>query len=59
MVGLQSLEQFTSVHMGSSMYCDIRSTGPSAGLVEFKGTSEVRLYGLLGLEGATWQERKL
>jgi hypothetical protein len=59
MVGLQSLEQFTSVHMGSSMYCDIRSVGSSAGLVEFKGTGEVRLHGFLGLENATWQETKL
>lgn len=44
---LCAAEQFTAIHMGSSMYCDIRSVKSSAGVVNFpvgeRGTVSIEL----------------
>jgi hypothetical protein len=54
---LKALEQFTSIHMGSSLYCDIRSVGPSTGVKEFiRLKKDVSLKGFIGLEGSGWQD---
>jgi hypothetical protein len=54
---LQSVAQFTSVHMGSSLYSDIRAVHGSTDIAEFKidGTPVV-VHGFLGLLGISWRQ---
>jgi hypothetical protein len=54
---VEAVEQFTAIHMGSSMYCDIRSVGPGTGVVPFAGKDELRLRGVVGIDGTTWEEQ--
>lgn len=56
---LQAAEQFTAVHMGSSLYPDIRiaaATGDRPSWIVPAG-GRIDLTGSLGLGGARWQDR--
>ncbi len=47
--------QFTSIHMGSSMYADVRSVEGSTGLKAFPCYERMRLVGTLITAGAHWR----
>jgi hypothetical protein len=47
--------QFTSIHMGSSLYTDIRSVEGSTVVTEFQCKEHVRLTATLGPTGAQWR----
>ena len=47
--------QFASIHMGSSLYADVRSLEDSTQTFEFPCKTRVRLCATLGLSGARWQ----
>ena len=47
--------QFTSIHMGSSMYADVRSVEGSAATTAFPCKGRVRLFGTLSTAGAQWR----
>lgn len=49
--------QFTAIHMGSSMYCDMRALHGSSNLQEIacEGSGQLRLAGFLSLSGNRWQ----
>jgi hypothetical protein len=51
------LSQFTAVHMGSSLYADIRALEGSTASAVFECDGRLKLRGSLGLSGATWQTR--
>ena len=53
---MRAIEQFTSVHMGSALYPDVRTVGPSAGVERWTvpATSRLRHRGRLTTVGATW-----
>ena len=47
--------QFASIHMGSSLYADVRALEDSTQTFEFPCKGRVRLNATLGLTGARWQ----
>ncbi len=51
---LTAREQFTALHMGSSLYADQRAPGPSAGEVGLGGGGKLSLTGRLDRQGARW-----
>ncbi len=53
---VHALAQFTSIHMGSSLYCDARSLAASPEPVVLRGGGRVRLRGRLDLSGAVWEK---
>ena len=55
---VRAVEQFTSVHMGSAFYADIRSAGPSAGMQTWTvpATGRLRLRGRLTTTGGSWSD---
>jgi hypothetical protein len=53
---LSAVEQFTSVHMGSAFYADVRSYGSGAGVQRWPVQSPtLRLVGRLTTDGSTWR----
>lgn len=46
---------FTSIHMGSSMYADIRAVQGSTSAESFSGKARMRLVGSLSTAGAQWR----
>ena len=54
---ITSAAQFTSIHMGSSMYADVRAVHGSAQIRKISVTSGVNVHieTMLTLEGVTWQ----
>jgi hypothetical protein len=51
---LQAVEQFTTIHMGSSMYDDARTFRSVKGIVAWPLTKHVRLRASLTRSGAVW-----
>jgi hypothetical protein len=51
---VDAIEQFTAVHMGSSMYADVRIASDLAAATSWKSGGTMRLHGRLTMSGQTW-----
>jgi hypothetical protein len=54
-LSVSALSQFTAVHMGSSLYADVRAVAGSTRAFHFEVARNVLLRGHLDLSGVSWQ----
>jgi hypothetical protein len=53
---MQAVEQFTSIHMGSSLYADARTPRGGDGAASWPIAGRMRLRGALSRAGTTWRQ---